>query len=380
MIRLRQPKGRLNIFFFCFIVLIDSCVDRHEIPEHNIQPRLVVDGMITDSPGPYTIFLSKSAEIDRNLDRPVAVTKASVTILDDAGNEELLNEVSPGEYRTSETGIRGVIGRSYHVVIRIEDREYISKPQVLTPAGEIEDINFSFALNSINPSDLSKPQHALNVSINAKASADGSALLRWRWLSIYEVFYMPRLKTRIVCCPEVEVPNPPPCSGFREGNGPGGIVQFDVCTCCNCWTEERSLSALISDNKSVSDKEFRNVSIAKIRVEGKRFLVRYYMQVEQLSLSPEVYNFWKLIRSQQEGEGSLFQTNAVRVRGNIVSTTHPEEQVLGVFAVSAAVRRSFFIDRKDVPITLPLDTTRESCLLHRSPGLNKASNKRPTFW
>jgi hypothetical protein len=64
------------------------------------------------------------------------------------------------------------------------------------------------------------------------------------------------------------------------------------------------------------------------------------------------------------------------VKGNIYSTTHPEEEVLGIFAVSAVTGKELFIERKNIPFVLNADTVRGSCL----GQFKGSSNIKPIFW
>jgi hypothetical protein len=362
---------RLIPFIF---LLSDACIDRYDLPETVSVPRLVVDGLITDQPGPATIRLYQSLDINTNVNQTLAVAGAAITIYDDAGNHELLTEVTKGVYQTSGTDLHGQIGRKYHVTIRLQEKEYTSQPQELLPAGTLGNISYTIRRNSINPNDLSKPQDAMDIYLDADGEPGFPNLFRWRWSSTHEVKTFPELRTRWVGRPPVEVPDPVPCSGYVAGGG--GLVRADICTCCNCWVEESGDRALISNNQFAENSVFRGVFVARIPIDQWRFNIKYMIRVEQLSVSEEVYAFWQLVKSQQDGEGSLFQPNAVRVKGNIYSTTHPEEEVLGIFAVSAVTSKELFIERKNIPFVLNADTVRGSCL----GQFNGSSNIKPIFW
>lgn len=361
---------------FLFL-LSDACIDRYDLPEQILMPQLVVDGMITSLPGPYTIELSVASDLNTNLNSRVPVTRATVKIADDLGNEETLKEVSPGVYQTSESGIQGVIGRKYHTVIRIEEKEYRSEPQEMVPAGTIDDVRYSFVLDAINQNDPGEPQDVLDVRIDAKGVEGRENLFRWRWSSIHEVKTYPELRTREAGRPPVVIPDPLPCSGYVPGPFQT-IRKVDICTCCSCWIPEYGSRATISKNNSVSNNAFNDVFIARIPVDHWRFNIRYFMRVEQFSLSEEAYEFWKLIQSQQEGEGSLFQPNAVQVKGNVYRADESAEKILGFFGVSAVSQKEFYVDTREVPseIEIKRDTVKGSCLGH----FKGSSNQKPIFW
>jgi hypothetical protein len=365
----------LRLFLILFL-LSDACVDRYQLPEKLSGPRLVVDGMITDQPGPATIVLSESLDINTNVNKTSPIRGATVFIHDDAGNKELLQEVSAGVYKTSGVALKGVVGRKYHTTIRIAEKEYISDPQELFPAGTISDAYFTAEENVINDGDLTKPQDAVTILINAHGTSGYPNLFRWRWSSTYEVQTFPELRTKFEGRPPVQVPDPIPCSGYVAGVGPGGIQKVDTCTCCFCWVDETSTRAMISDNQYAENDSFAGVHVAKLPIDPWRFSFKYLIRIEQLSVSEKVYDFWKLVKTQQEGEGSLFQPNAGKVKGNIRSLSDPEEEVLGIFSVSAITTKELAIERKQIPFAIQRDMVAASC----TALFDGSTNIRPPNW
>ncbi|HEY0651653.1 MAG TPA: DUF4249 domain-containing protein [Chryseosolibacter sp.] len=365
-------KDIVTPLFFILVLAADGCIDRYEVPKEIKVAHLVVDGLITNAPGPYQVELFRAFDLNTFINKRISVENAVVQISDDAGNTETLTEVAPGIYQTAVAGIRGVVGRSYQLSVRTESDHYISTPQLLVDGGQIPALRYEFDEFAVLKASKA-PEAAVNFFIDSKGTPGEKNYFRWRWSSVYETKNNPELKTREEGRPPRPVPAPPPCSGYRrQGNG---IVRFDICSCCNCWVSEQGSNVTVSKNSSVVNDQFVNVQIASVPMADRKFHVRYYFKVDQLSVSEEVYDFWKLVESQQLGEGSLFQPNAVRVLGNIRSTTKPEEQVLGVFSASGIVSREVFIQREEIPFTIPDEPVRESCLLR--PG---ASNTKPLFW
>src|SRR5688572_14519981 len=99
---------------FCY-----SCIDPFEIAFTESDAQLVVDGLITDAPGPYTIKIYKTKPVGDQISNPVWVEKAKVWILDDTGAQEQLAEIKPGHYATSVLGIQGQIGKTYTLRIQV---------------------------------------------------------------------------------------------------------------------------------------------------------------------------------------------------------------------------------------------------------------------
>jgi Domain of unknown function (DUF4249) len=364
-----------SIKLVSFIILLtfsDACVEQFDTPIDSGEPRLVVDGLITDGPGPYTVNLSMSSRIDQNLNKSEDVTDAEVKIVDDVGNIETLVETSDGTYKT--TTLQGVVGRTYQLFITTaDDKQYQSTTQTLEPAGEITNLYAVFRENSINENDLAAPQDAFWIYLDAKGDVGEDNFLRWRWKGVYHGKTYPELHVRIVGTSPF--PDPLPCSGWVVDRGV--LTQVDTCICCDCWVPHYNTDVFVSDNETVNENEFNGVLLGKVPIEKRMFYEKYYLEAEQLSASEEVHHFWKLVRAQQRGADDIFQPNVVRIKGNIQPVSSPKEQVYGIFAAAAIQRRSIFLDRMDVPkVIAPIDTTAGDCRKY-FPG---STNIKPPYW
>ena len=103
------------------LIALVSCEKVIDIDLSGAEPKIVIDGTITDQPGPYTVKISKTGDYFKPSTFP-AVTGASVTISDDTGNSETLTEVADGIYQTS--SIQGISGRTYTLKVIAEGEEY----------------------------------------------------------------------------------------------------------------------------------------------------------------------------------------------------------------------------------------------------------------
>jgi hypothetical protein len=82
---------------------------------------LVIEGNITNLPGPYTVYLSKTVTYyDTSNGTPVS--GGQIKISDNIGNTDSLIEVSPGTYHT--ISITGVPGRTYHLSVYTGGKQY----------------------------------------------------------------------------------------------------------------------------------------------------------------------------------------------------------------------------------------------------------------
>lgn len=111
---------KIHIFFF--IICILSCKKVITVNLKNATPQIVIQGNITNEPGPYTVTISKTSNYANNNIFP-PVTGATVTIKDNTANiTDALNETTPGKYITNT--IQGIQGHSYTLNVTAEGKPY----------------------------------------------------------------------------------------------------------------------------------------------------------------------------------------------------------------------------------------------------------------
>lgn len=126
--------------YISVIFLISSCVEVVHLKHDDSDPVLIVDGRVTDQPGPYSVKLSTTISFNSS-DRSLAVDDAIVTISDDLGNSEELSLTEMGVYQTS--SIQGVIGRTYFLNIEYAGKTYTSQSDLL-PVNDIDTLKYAF--------------------------------------------------------------------------------------------------------------------------------------------------------------------------------------------------------------------------------------------
>ncbi len=362
---------RLFVVLFLFL---DACIDPLGVKVTGENTRLIVDGLITDQPGPHLVklFYSNPLTTSRFLKPFEPVTAASVIVRDDLNNQYILYEVMAGVYSTENSGLIVTADREYKLLITtVDEKQYESSNEKLWPSGVIEDVSFGFVNNR---SESSGEQiHSLKVYVNARGAGGENNFFRWRWTTVHKTISNPELRVKLT--PGGEFPDPPGCSGYIVVGG--GLVKVSDCTCCICWSYNYNDGARVSQNEYTRDNIFNMQYIGAIPVTAMHFFDKYHIAIEQLSLSESAYDFWRLIEKQQRGATDIFQPNMIKIRGNITSITDPNEEVLGFFGVSGIATKSFFIDRSVVPVDLPpLPIVPFSCLDY----FKKPTTNRPEFW
>jgi hypothetical protein len=111
------------------ILLLQGCQKVINVDLNEAEPHIVIEGLINDRRGPYTVAISKSGSYFNQPALP-AVSGAQVTITDNAGTKDTLREVAPGVYLTSKT--RGIPGRTYTLKVLSEDQEFTGTSTMLS--------------------------------------------------------------------------------------------------------------------------------------------------------------------------------------------------------------------------------------------------------
>jgi len=137
------------------LILLSACNDEYDFEFEDQTPLLVVEGKITNQPGPYYVRLSESIKevVDPNnsgSSKPVSkgIDNAQVTLNDDAGNSETLryigekpNTFSEGDGWYVIENTTGVVGRTYTLSITWNNKNFTAADK-MEAVPEIERVGF----------------------------------------------------------------------------------------------------------------------------------------------------------------------------------------------------------------------------------------------
>ena len=119
--KIKHTQSLLVVLSILANLIFPGCQKVINIDLNEAAPHIVIEGLITDKPGPYTVSISKSGSY---FNQPVLppVSDAVVIITDNVGTIDTLREKKPGVYLTSRT--RGIPGRTYILKVLAENQEY----------------------------------------------------------------------------------------------------------------------------------------------------------------------------------------------------------------------------------------------------------------
>ena len=283
--------------------------------------QLVVTGSVTNAKGNYGISLKRTTQ-EKTF--PVPVQGAQVTLHDDQGQQELLQEQEKGVYQ-SKGLIQGQPGGTYEVEIVLADgTTYRSRPETMPTAIGKDSAYYEVAKREkVSDSGVLFEDQVLEVYADTQLPENAPSLyLKWNVETVYSVttiIYNP-LGTEITYCYFYNYPNAQGIHLFNSQELPVG---------------------------SVLKKQFLG-----FREIDYSFLERHYFNVIQTSLTPGAYDYWSQVGELSNRTGSVFDTPPGLVTGNVYNVEDANEPVLGYFEATLVDTTRFFLTRSDIPFNI----------------------------
>ncbi len=308
--------------------LLFSCVEEFQPELDEFDNLLVVDGEITNEPGPYTIKLSISSGLE--IIKPEPVSGAQVVIIEEFGPAETLTEISPGTYQTTEGGIQGQIGKKYKLTVNLGSKKYESEYQLLKEPTAINSVNAELEYKAFPDAPDEVP--GIQFYVNTEASPHFKDYYLWRFEGTYK--YQSSLLIYYV---------------FE-----GTLYDFeDPDSLKTCYRTYKVGEVFTSNTDNLSVAQVNNKPLFFLPATDKKLTIRYSLLTKQYSISKEAYDFWHAIELQTSNNSSLYTSQPYQIRGNLKNVNDPEEPVLGYFLVAGVSENRIFVDRPPVEIFIP---------------------------
>lgn len=360
-----MKKGHTILLVFVVI----ACVEPIDFDIPTIRFALLVDGSITNRPGPHNVFVGEIGSLQDDLDIRPGILRARVTLFSDAGDQEVLTEKGRGNYSIQS---QGIVGRRYWIRIELpEGGVYESEPELLQDPGELLSVTTAFEADTEIIEGFEYRADKFNILVNGEGAASGDNYFRWRTTGTHAILTYPHLIDSNVM--GTLVPNPPPCSGWVVSGG--NLLQQTNCKCCVCWITTNDRLPFVFDDSFSKGGSFRNVNVGFVPVTSQNFYEKYHLSVDQIALTKRAYDFFRMIRIQKEGASSLFLPPSGRLVSNI-RRVDGDESVYGYFWAGGVDSKAVVITRDMLPYHLPyFDTLAIEC-----NNLPNSTLNRPDFW
>jgi hypothetical protein len=266
------------IVFFAFFFF--SCEDQIDVKLDEGNTLLVVDGWITDQPGPQIITLSTTAPYFNKESTP-KVSGAIVLLSDNGGQSEILTEKEPGKYVTSE-GFQGKVGKTYFLNIRHDGNEYKAETQIRRPA-MIDSLSQKFREKSLS------------------------------WEEGYYVLY-----------------NGP------EQAGLGDFYRFKVYK--NDTLQNKPENLIVAQDKFVDGNYIKEVEL-----HNKPFLKGDHIRVENWAITEDAYQYY-IEMLAQVNNGGMFANPPANIKTNIVTLNPDKaRRAVGFFGGASVTSKEMII-------------------------------------
>lgn len=305
-------------------IALATCVDPYS-PDIRTSPiKLIVDGLLTDGPGPYTVTLALS-EPYNNERGTLPVNSAQVYVEDQTGQRYDYTPRGSGIYQSDSSSFRGQAGYTYILFVRASDGSlYRSKPELLRAAPPI-DTAYTEYYSATNSAGIRVA--GFDVFIESTDPDTTGNFYNWNWTHYDSIDYC-----------------------LQRLDGETRVMYLSPC-CDPCWTVKRCNGCI-----NVLSDAFVNGNTIKRQVATIPYNSKsdYFMVIDQYALSRDAYQFWQLVNGQINNSGGIFDQPPATVPGNIYLPEDPEEQVLGFFAAAGLSRKSVYLKRNyvsDTPIT-----------------------------
>jgi hypothetical protein len=349
-----------KIFLFLLFIFLFGCIEEIEVFKGSSES-LVIDGTITNGPGPQSVKISYSRQFNTKASYE-NIAGAIVSIVDDEGVVEPMVYQENGHFETS-AAFHAITGRSYQIKIKLESGdEYESLPEKCVAVPPVD--NFSAKLNGTQ----------IDFYVDFKDNAEEKNYYRWRYRGTFEfiapvAYEMSRTNQRMKNGDCISWDGPLPYAK-------------DI---YKCWIGESDPEYMNVDDDLLFDgRELKDLFIYSMEL-SRKFDRGYYAEVRQYSMTKEAYTYWKAIKDQMGNNGTIFETSNYQIKGNLRSVQDPNEVVLGYFGVSSVDTKSVFVgEYMGLFGELPCEINNSGCYPERCMDCRRAASTatttKPDFW
>lgn len=300
------------------VILLVGCEEYFRPDIDEMEPAYVIDGLLTDEPGPYKVRIMKISGYDG---KPELVTGANVHIECNNGRSYVMKLDSSGYYLSDSASFVGEVGKSYKLVATTVDNRRLESAQMeMLPCPDIEEINgMYFEKKKIMTNGDNYYDELENgiCATNTTAAAGFTPYYRYECKIIMQThqFYS---QTGMTADRYI----------YRPLESTGNLFIADA----NNY----------SDNKITNNQLYKTTN--KMLLMGidslvpgiDSFTMRNYgifVRVKQLSMDEKQYVFWKAVQDQQGSANNFFGQIENQPVGNMTCKTG--EKVFGYFCVSS---------------------------------------------
>lgn len=322
---------------------LNACIDPYDSNFGQDNRILVVEGLLTnDLQNPDTIKVQYSYYADEYIfKKPIAGTQAS--IVSSTGQETKLVSVGTQGGFLPPANFRINSAEKYALKFSLSDgNNYESTPQQMRPTPAIDKVYDAFNPKSRLSSDGKTQLSANEIYLDFQDTPNQKNNYLWRYTH-YE-----RLEHCITCeANALYVSASQSCVKNAQAfirNPP-----YDYQCLGNCYSILKSNTVNILSDVASDGRLVKGQLIGKIPVYG---LYGCLVVIDQMAISPEIFDFNKVLESQSKSTGGLADTPSAAIVGNIRNITNSTERVVGYFGLADIKRKRYWVNRDNAKIPL----------------------------
>ncbi len=294
------------IFFLIITIVCFGCVKQVKLDYRTPEKTLVVEGLLLTDSTPCKVSLSYSGLFNENggqLKNPI--TDARVILFDNMNDSLQLTGDNAGNYTDVNNEFRASTGHSYFIKIYLLDGSvYASIPEKIAPATQ----NFELDTIGVNDAPGLPELYGADVKINIQDPADQTNYYRWTTID-----YLPRKATGIPCG------FGPPCNQY-------------------CYQLFNDSTVRVLSDKNVNGSLIKDESVL---ISPYYYYGKHFIEIKQLSLTREAYQFWQLYQQQTTRTGTIEDPLPSALNGNIYNINDTTQLALGYFEASDVYSKKY---------------------------------------
>ncbi|WP_299438891.1 DUF4249 domain-containing protein [uncultured Aquimarina sp.] len=319
------------LFLLISFVLLFGCTESFEIENDRIENFLVINATVTDKVSNQRIVLSRTFGFEES--EPIPEEGASIVIIENNVTEYQFNENSPGEYYSvQEFGVTA--GNEYKLIVRTANGRSYSSQKVIAP--QPTSIERVYVKRMINDQGT----EGVGVFLDTFDLTGNSLYYRYEFEETYRIVaplwisfdIVSQLQAADVVFSLVERPQ-----GQRV-----------------CYKTELSKNINVVNTSGFTEDRIQDLMINFIPADDIRVADRYSILVKQYVQTKEAQAFYKVLSDFSGSETVFSQIQPGFIRGNIVSETDGDENVVGFFDVSSLTEQRVFFNRGELIGDLPV--------------------------
>jgi hypothetical protein len=373
---------RRTLILFALVFSLYSCKELYDYQAETSGDYVVVEGMITDEPGPYSVTISKAVAYSNDLKlynyNSEKETGAVVRIISDKGEEVILyeKEGKPGTYETRAEDITGEVGHKYWLSIRTQKGdEYESYTSMLSGKPDVPNLHAAAAEKEVLDESVPGGKFVIKNGLQLSCDVDninGADYIKIEYLTfsphhtnIDSAFYGDELvyirdplipdtisvlmyeKANDLYCWVMKLPEVVPNIIGTGHAAPGSLLKDIPIGFVN---QNKSFSA---DDTIFSDLP-ENYVISDINLEISGGVLReiimqtfysnyYYVDVKAYAINDTIYEYYRNLKNQTTANNKIFDPIPVELVGNMHCVSNPDKSVYGIFTAASVMKRQFSI-------------------------------------